>query len=77
VDRYNAVRLAIKRERAHIRREGGRRAPLLSHIIEFPQTIMAEWVPLEMDHRLDQSEHRAAITQDEWEYAQGCNPTIP
>jgi hypothetical protein len=56
--------------------EGGQRAPRPSHIINFPQTITAEWVHVEMD-RLDQSEHRAAITQDEWEYAQGGSPMVP
>jgi hypothetical protein len=39
VDRYNAVRVSIETERAQIRREVGRRAPLLSHIIEFSPSI--------------------------------------
>jgi hypothetical protein len=76
VDRYNAVRVSIETERAQIRREVGRRARLPSHIIKFPSSITAEWVHAEMD-RLDQSEHRAAITQDVWEYARGCSPTVP
>jgi hypothetical protein len=75
VDRYNAVRVSFESERAQIRHEVGRRAPLPSHIIEFPPSIAAEWVHVEMD-RLDQSEHRVSITQAEWEYAHGCSPSI-
>jgi hypothetical protein len=75
VDRYNAVQVSIETEHAQIRREVGRRAPLPTHIIEFPSSITAKWVHVEMD-RLDQSEHRAAITQDEWEYARGCSTMV-
>jgi hypothetical protein len=70
------ARVSIETERAQIRREVGRRAPLPSHIIGFPSSITAKWVHAEMD-RLDQSEHFAAITQDVWEYARGCSPTVP
>jgi hypothetical protein len=77
VDRYNPVRVSIEiDQRAQIRREVGRCAPLPSHIIEFPPSMTAEWVHAEMD-RLELSEHRATITQDEWEYARRCSPTVP
>jgi hypothetical protein len=76
VDRYNAARVSIETERAQIRREVGQRAPLPSHIIGFRSSITAEWVHAEID-TLDQSEHRVVITQDEWEYARGCSPTVP
>jgi hypothetical protein len=76
VDRYNAARVSIETKRAQIRREVGRRTPLPSHIIEFPSSITAEWVHAEMDRHV-QSEHRATITQDEWEYARGCSSTVP
>jgi hypothetical protein len=48
---------------------------MFDHIIEFSPSITTEWVHAEMD-RLDQSEHRAAIMPDEWEYARGCSPTV-
>jgi hypothetical protein len=52
MDRYNAIRVSIETEYAQIRREVGRRAPLLSHIIEFPSSITAESVHAKVD-RLD------------------------
>jgi hypothetical protein len=62
VDRYHVARVYIERELvAHIHYEDGRHVPLPSHIIEFPQTITTEWFHVEID-RLDQFEHRAAIT---------------
>jgi hypothetical protein len=64
VDRYNAIRVSIEIECAQIRREVVRRAPLPSHIIEFPSSIIAEWVHAEMDRHV-QSEYRATITQHE------------
>jgi hypothetical protein len=45
----------------------------------FPATIKADWVHAKLD-RLDCTDIKkvagASITQDEWEYARGCNPTI-
>jgi hypothetical protein len=77
VDRHQEARATIQRERARIRREHGRRAPLPGHLSQFPATITADWVHAELD-KLDRTEQAtaASITQDEWEYARGCNPTV-
>jgi hypothetical protein len=56
------------------------RASLLGHISEFPAIITADWVHAELDS-LDRTDSEpatghASITEDEWEYARGCNPIV-
>jgi hypothetical protein len=49
VDKHQEARASIDRERAQIRREHGRRAPLPGHISEFLATITADWVHADLD----------------------------